>query len=68
MTTQAFRDGAASQPVSGQIRPFPSMPLEALLDADPDASLWERLYWQFTLPAFLSSALSGLSEDFGRER
>jgi hypothetical protein len=41
------------------------MPLEALLDADPDASLWERLYWQFTLPAFLSSALNGLREDCG---
>ncbi|MBO9124639.1 MULTISPECIES: hypothetical protein [unclassified Rhizobium] len=65
MTSQAFCDTAASQPVSGQTRAFPSMPLEALLDADPDASLWERLYWQFTLPTFLSTALNGLGEDCG---
>ncbi|WP_018900367.1 hypothetical protein [Rhizobium sp. 2MFCol3.1] len=68
MSSQAFCDSAAGQPVSGQTRAFPSMPLEALLDADPDASLWERLYWQFTLPPFLSVALSGLGEDFGGER
>ncbi|MBO9194582.1 hypothetical protein J5277_10725 [Rhizobium sp. 16-449-1b] len=65
MTTQAFRDSIACQPSSGPARPFPSMPLEALLDMDPDASLWERLYWQFTLPAFLSTALDSLREDCG---
>jgi hypothetical protein len=65
MTSQAFHDGAASQPSCGHTRAFPSMPLEALLDADPDASLWERLYWQFTLPAFLATALSDLCEDCG---
>jgi hypothetical protein len=43
------------------------MPLEALLDTDPDASLWERLYWQFTLPTFLSTALSSLGEDCNQQ-
>jgi len=65
MTTQVFRDRPACQPSAGQTRPFPSVPLEALLDTDPDTSLWERLYWQFTLPAFLSTALNGLREDCG---
>ncbi len=67
MTSQAFRERPACQPSVEQTRPFPSMPLEALLDTDPDASLWERLYWQFTLPTFLSTALSSLGEDCNQQ-
>ncbi|KQV73357.1 hypothetical protein ASC90_08190 [Rhizobium sp. Root1220] len=64
MSTNAFLDKKFPHHLAREPSARPAVPIEILLETDPDTSLWERLYWQFRLPPF-ADELDSIWHDAG---